>query len=549
MSSRNERFKKYQKIREKNKTKPFVTGVMDQEEVNKLLDAGVDTQKMETMKYVTNLNYSLDANPAEVKALLKDLKKSFDKDRLEKLLNQTKKDILFSIAGPFGLGHVIAGYDKAGGNVDTIHNVREGTYATSQEQQAYESKGDYDSYEVHSDTKYKEVNKIHSEQQKSVGIKDVYSDNIINLKDKRNLDHVISGKQTHDDRGRVLAEIDTKDLANTDTNLKSTSEILNKSKGAKSPEEFATYLETSSSDRKDRIQALKNSPNPTEKENKELKKLLTLDSANPDEIRKEGIKAQEAQDIQINREYYFGTKFLKNSLGTSVTEGSKMGAQQAFGVLLVELFSSSFSEIKKAFNEGREGESLYNDIKIRLERIGSNLLDKWKDVIKGFSGGFISGFISNLITTIINMITTTGKRLVRMIREGIFSLLKALKLMLFPPENISFREATHEAMKLFAAGGVIITGVALEELVEKILLNIPFLAPFAPMATAVIVGSLTAVAMALVTYLIDKLDILGVIKIEQNKYILKSLDGNIQERLENCKNIVDEINTYLVPAN
>jgi len=549
MNKRSKRFKKRQEIREKNKTKTFITGIVDQEEVDKLLNAGVDAQKMNNLNYTTDLNYSLDADPAEVKALLSDLKNSFDKERLDQLLAQTKKDIIFSIAGPFGLGKIIAGYDKEGGNVDTVHNVRKDIYATTKERKAYENRGNYDTHEVHSDKRYIDVNREHAEQQKSSkGIRDGYSDGLINSADNRNLDHIISAKQTHDDRGRVLAGITTEDLANNKDNLTSTSESINKSKGAKSPEEFATYMEERSCARKDRIKSLKGKCDLTNKERKELQKLNTIDNADTDKIRNKGRDAKKAQDSQINKEYYLSDKFLKSSLNTGVNEGIKMGAQQAFGVLLVEFFSSSFIEIKKAFNEGLEGESLFEDIKIRLKRIGADLSGKWKNIIKGFSGGFISGFISNLITTIVNMFITTGKRLVRMIREGIFSLLKALKLMLFPPKKMSYREATHEAMKLFAAGGVVIAGVALEEVIEKIILNIPFLVPFATIATAVIVGSLTALAMALVTYLIDKLDILGVIQIEQNKYLLETLDGNIQERLKYCENIATEINTYLVPA-
>lgn len=550
MSSRSERFRKRQKIRDENKAKPFVCGIVDQEEVDKLIGAGINKQKMENMTYATNLNYSLDADPADVKALLSDLKKAFNKERLDLLLDQTKKDVLFSIAVPFGLGKVLSAYDQVGGNVDTVHNVRKGVYVTNKEEQSYKERGDYDTHKVHSDKQYTDVNRERAKQQKSsTGVKDGYSCKPIHADDTRNLDHIISAKQTHDDPGRVLAGIETKDLANIKDNLTSTSESVNKSKGAKSPEEFANYLEATAAARKERIKVLTdNDKYLTDRERKELKKLTTIDNADPDKVRHKGKDAQKAQDDKINKEYYLSGKFLKSSLGTGVNEGIRMGAQQALGVFLLEFFSSSFVEIKHAFNEGLEGKSLYEDIKIRLGRVGSNLALKWKNIIKGFSGGFISGFISNLITAIINMLVTTGKRLVRMIREGVFSLLKALKLVIFPPENMTYRESMHEAMKLVAAGGVVIAGVALEEVVEKLILNIPFLAPFSPILSAVIVGSLTAIAIALVTYLIDKMDLLGVIKIEKNKYLLESLDGNIQGTLKRCEDISEEMDDYLLPA-
>ncbi len=140
---------------------------------------------------------------------------------------------------------------------------------------------------------------------------------------------------------------------------------------------------------------------------------------------------------------------------------------------------------------------------------------------------------------------TGPKRFVRMIREGVFSLLKALKLILFPPADMSFVETMHEAMKLISAGGIVIAGVALEEVIEKLILGVPLLAPFAPVATAVIVGSLTAIAMSLVAYLIDKMDVLGFIKAQETKFILNNLDKDIDEKLKRCESISEEMDGLL----
>lgn len=546
MSGRIDRFKKRKEILNKNQSLPFVRGVIDQKLVDKLLHQRIDSDRLASLDYSTNTSISLEVNATEVEALLFELKASFNKDRLEQMLVETKRSVTASIVGPFGLGKIVSAYDKTGGNVDTVHNVRNGIYATDAEKTTYDERGDYNSHEVHSDSQYKSVNREHSKQQKSEGIDDTYSDEIINAGNNRNLDHVNSGKQTHDDAGRVLAEIDTEKLANIDENLKSTTETVNKSKGAKSPEEFASYLEATSVERKDRIQSLKNSENNlTYKEKKELQKLTTLNEADPEKIRDAGRKAQEAQDKEINK-YYGSDKFIKKTFSTGVNEGVKMGTQQAFGYLLVEFFSSGIVEIKDAYDNGLEGDSLYKDIKVRLTRIGRNITDKWKGVVEGFSTGFISGFISNLITTLVNMFVTTAKRFVRMIREGVFSLLKALKLILLPPANMSFTETMHEAMKLIAAGGVVIAGVALEEIIEKLVLSVPFLVPFAPIVTAVIVGSLTAIAMSLIAYLIDKMDIFGVIKAQETKFILENLNKDIDEKLKRCESISEEMDGFLI---
>lgn len=547
MSNRIERFNKRKEILGKNKLKPFVSKPVDQGKVDYLLSFNVDKEKMAVIRYETETEYSLDANSNEVETLLNELKGEFAREKLNIVFDKIKKDIVSSIAGPFGIGKLLSAYDKVGGNVDTIHNVRSGVYATKKEEAAYENRPVYDSHSVHSDPKYIAVNREHATQQKTTGINDSYSDSVISARDNRNLDHVISAKEIHDDPGRVLAGIKTEDLANISENLASTTESINKSKGAKSSEEFAAYLETTATDRKEKIKILKEKADLTIKEEQELKKLIELDGVNIKKLKEEDEKAREASNNEVNT-YYVSSKFITNAVVTGVAEGAKMGFQQSFGILLVEFFSASFAEIKDIFNGGFIGEQLYSNIKSRLKRVSLRILDRWKDLFDSCYTGFISGFFSNLVTTIINAFITTSKRLVRMIREGFFSLLKALKYIVLPPQNMTYREALHEAVKLIAAGGVVIVGVVLEEAIEKIIMSVPFLVPFSPMITAAVVGALTAIAMALITYLIDKMDLLGVVSIERNKNVLKILDGNIQETLKRTESVAEEIDGFLLPA-
>ena len=86
----------------------------------------------------------------------------------------------------------------------------------------------------------------------------------------------------------------------------------------------------------------------------------------------------------------------------------------------------------------------------------------------------------------------------------------------------------------------------MEEVVEEFLLSIPFLAPIAQIATAVIVGCLTVTITAFLIYLIDRLDLLNVIKNEKDKYIIASLDSDIKIKLESCERIAVQIDDYLL---
>ncbi len=547
MSGRIDRFNKRKKIIESNQSLPFISGVVDQESVEVLLAAGVNDERLDKLDYTTDLSFTLEADPEEVKSLLLDIRSEFNEKRVELLLEETKKGIVSSIVGPFGLGKLMSAYDKEGGSVDTIHNVRNDVYATDTEQAAYDTRGDYNSSDYHGHKDYRNKNREDSQLQDKRALSDSYTGNALDNNSRRHLDHTISANEVHNDAGRILAEVDGPSAANSESNLNSTSEhINNKSgKGALTSNEFLNKLERTAPERKVRIEELSGKQGLTSKESRELERLREHDAVDADRMRQTDENARKEYDANINKKYYTSEKFLKSTLSTGVNEGVKMGDQQAFGVLLVEFFSASFAEIRLAFHDGLEGENLYKDIKIRLDRIGRKVAAKWKDAIKGFSGGFISGFISNLITTLINVFITTGKRVVRMIREGVFSLLKALKLIMFPPGDMSYQEAVHEAMKLIAAGGIIVVGVLLEESIEKLVLGVPFLAPFATLVTAVIVGSLTAIAMSLVTYLIDKMDLLGVIKIEETKYILNSIDGNIGETLKRCESVTEDIDGIL----
>ncbi|EGR0621665.1 lactate permease [Vibrio parahaemolyticus] len=542
---RQDRFKKRQAFREKRKQQPRLFKAASPELVVRLLDSEVDNARLNSFDYIANLDCPIEADPAEAQALLLEMRNAFEQQRVNDVLGKAQRDVLQSIAGPFGLGKMLSAYDKIGGNVDTIHNARQGVYATEKAQQNYEQKDDYDPHAVHSHTTYTDHNQRNSTARKTVGIEDGYSGDTLGYHDKTDLEHVISGKQTHDDPGRVLAEIPTEELANQDENLIATSASINRSKKAKSPEEFANYLEETSGQRKDRINQLNHKGNLTDKELKELAKLEQLEKADPDKVRSKGEQAKKAQDSAINKEYYSSKKFRSDVVSSGAKEGIKMGAQQAFGTLLMELFSATFDELRELYRMGLEGPSLFADAKVRLKRISQRVAAKWKDAIAGFSGGFISGFISNFVTVIINAFVTTGKRAVRMIREGIFSLLKAVKTLLFPQEGLSYREAAHEAMKLVASGGIVVVGVAAEEVIETFILSVHLLTPIAGMLTAVLVGALSAIGISLVCYLLDRVDLFGAIDIQCSKFVLRKLDQETQLRIARCDEIANEVEQYL----
>ena len=117
--------------------------------------------------------------------------------------------------------------------------------------------------------------------------------------------------------------------------------------------------------------------------------------------------------------------------------------------------------------------------------------------------GFVSGFCSSLVTTLINVFATTAKRFVRAIREGIFSLVKAFRLLFFRPADMTEEEAIKAVIKLMS--GVVVTtlGIAVETAVNTFIQSVPVIGQFASIVTPAVMGILTGIAVALVSYYVD----------------------------------------------
>ena len=424
-------------------------------------------------------------------------------ERFEQMMQECKRSVIQSIVVPFGLGKIVAAYDNMGGNVDTVHNVRKEIYATGQAQKNYAQRGAYDSHEYHSNNGYKKINENQTALKKDGRLTDYMTGERINKNEKTNLDHVVSAKEIHDDRGRVLAEIDGVKLANTETNLKMTTETINSSKKADSMEDFLEKCNR----RLEKIELLRNKRELTQSEQNELRKLEKFQEIDQQRAMEADKKARDVINAQINRTYYTSTKFMQNLATTSIVEGGKMGMQQALGVVLIEFFMAVLEEVEDIFRKGfHTCESFFASLKTRLETIASKvqhaIMNKYRAIIEAFKDGLISGILSNLVTTAINIFMTTSKRLVRIIREGIFSLFRALKIIFFPPEGLSEEEAWHEATKLFVSGMIVGLGILIEQSIATFLQSIGLVA-FSDSLTSVFVGILTGISIAIAMYWLD----------------------------------------------
>ncbi|MFC5359569.1 hypothetical protein [Azospirillum himalayense] len=485
-----------------------------------------------------DVNQSFVAVDAE--ALLAEIHGKLDSEKIGALVDACQQECLQAIIRPLGLARALFN-DKDGGNVDTVHNARNKVYATDAEREKYNEHtrsneyNDKVSHQYHHNKGYTENNAKSSAAQKADGVVDAYTGKVLRRDDKKDQDHVVSGKEVHEDRGRVLAEVDGVALANSETNLKPTSRTLNRSKQDRTAENFIKYVEEVKIPnlQKD-IAALEAKPSLTPDEQRILadhkRQLQEFQSLDKEKLRAADAAARKEINGKINKAYYTSKKFIKNTAVTSATEGGKMALQQAIGVLMEEFVRAAFAEVKDVWRNGFKGkvdDTFLDALKLRLMRVADRVQAKWKHAAVAFRDGFISGFLSNLITVVINAFVTTSARWVRITREGFMSLYRALKTLAFPPEGMSLAEAADAASKLMMAGVVTGGGILLEEIVEKKLQATALLAPIAPYVSAITVGVATGLCTVLAIHLLDRLDLFGVNAKIRHEHVMAKLDETI----------------------
>lgn len=438
-------------------------------------------------------------------------------ERLQKLFADCQQQVLGQIIGPFGLSMAMF-EDKNGGNVTTLHNFSrddDGYVATESDKALHaHSKVEYDEdvrsrYEVDTEAKastsggktWKEkraerisrgVDEYTGASVSADGKTVVKSGEVVSVE----LDHVVSIGEVHGEAKNHLAlgtvsvdaetgkpVVDTariREMVNHDDNLALTNKPANGSKSAHDLKEWAD---------KERADGTTNAER------------FGLDEELVDQAYD---KARAHVDSTANNALL--KKQATELLQTGGKQAALMGLRQSLGLLLTELVNGLFNEFKVLIKAGvQAGKTLFEEIKERLQRVIASVVKKIPDAAsQAFQGG-VSGFMSNLITFLINNFLSTAKRFVTIIREGLIGLVKAFKMIIFPPKNMTSSEALQAGLKVLT--GVIVTSVGflLQESVATFLKTLPFLIPVADVVSGVLVGIMTGLLSAFLAYQLDNL--------------------------------------------
>ena len=354
---------------------------------------------------------------------------------LSSIFKQYESVIVQSLITSFGLDFLIT--DRHGGDVDTIHNVRqigsdpEMQYKNAANKAAYDNRGEYNSSEYHSDPRYIAKNRQISEQKKNGELYDSYTGEKIAYNEKSDLDHVISAKEIHDDRGRVLAGLSGTDLANSEENLQATNPHTNRTKKADSMDKFLDKHGDEYSDEQ---------------------------KAN---MRQKDRESREAYEAKLAKAYYTSPAFAKDVAKAAGTVGVQMGLRQAVGFLFAEIWFS----IKEEFHKLNVQPGWEMDLGDFFTAIGNGIKNgfnsaktKYKEMFSKFLEGTISGAISSVTTSLCNIFFTTAKNVVTIIRQSWASVVEAAKILFINPDGYLFGDRLRAAAKVLATGASVVVG-------------------------------------------------------------------------------------------
>ncbi|WP_147473722.1 coiled-coil domain-containing protein [Allofranklinella schreckenbergeri] len=423
---------------------------------------------------------------------------------------EVEKTIVQSLVSSFGLDFLLF-KDQVGGNVDTIHNVRQGIYATEAERKKFESRPGYSGAEYHSHKNYIEKNARDKELHAQGRLYDEYRGKYMATNEIKNLDHVVPAFEVWNDRGRFLAEVDGVELANRLSNLQSTHETINKSKKAKSMSDFISGLDDNIAERKKRqikhketLELLQKDPQKNKEKIAKLErkistneeKIKELESIDKEAALKKDREARAAMDKKINERYYLGEKFIRNAGLDAGKAGVKMGVRQTMGLLCAEIWMELKEQTAIILDQNKKNFDLsvfFERMKEGLKNIFRKIKERYRDFISAFNDGVLSGVMSSINTTLTNIFVTTSKNSVKIIRELWGSITKALKLIFLNPEKLDWVDLGRSVTGVVSAGISTLAGTLVHGEVSKWLapLPVPFKEDLAAFAAALTTGLLT----------------------------------------------------------
>ncbi|MBP3224197.1 MAG: sulfite exporter TauE/SafE family protein [Campylobacter sp.] len=386
---------------------------------------------------------------------LQELKDKLSSGDSAKLLELCKENAINTITSQFGLASLVISA-KDGGSVTTTHNFKKGIVANDEDRKKYETwKGNQnkDWGDLRKETGYDDPlptmrKKAFKKDEKIIS---AYTGKELPKDGQAHLDHIVSAHEIENNPSLNLYMTPEQraKIATSKENLAWSEGSINQSKGKQKMRDFLDKKRKDGTTNKEYFSI---DENLAKQVDKEARKFVNM----------EKFKAQVKKDG-------------KELAITGGKDAGKMAVYSAFALILKEFIEGAIIEIKATLkNFGDESwKKIKERFKNRLSAIWENLKTRWKDIISGSIEGAITAFFSNLLVFAINLVATTLKKIVSIIRAGFVSLAQAIKMIVNPPENIDKDDVYYEAFKILVAGLIGGASLGLSAGIDSLLASVP----------------------------------------------------------------------------
>lgn len=376
-----------------------------------------------------------------------------------------------TVISSFGLGAFFHN-DQVGGNVTTIHNAQQGIYANEH------TKFDRSQYKYSSAAK-----EIKQDNFNKFGhYKDGYTGKAT---DKPVADHIVPLKSFHKNGGFMLSKEAKSAFASDKGNLIVIDDSINASKSD---------------------QTLKDFVNHQVKTEDEINKVrFGIDERRTTAAANRANKSYDAHKPELKDKTKY---FMKEGGKVATKEGLQLGMRQAIGMIMYILSKEIFAELKvesKNLKQYFKEKRLVAEIKNIVSRIFTKVRMQLKNIVAAFGEGFVGGLFTSILTTIVNCFKTTSKRFIKVVREGILSIVRAVRILIAPPKDMPKQQVLREAIKLLISGLFVAGGIVIEEVFEKKLVALGIPHTIANLISTTVIGIVTGISIVTVVYLLDKL--------------------------------------------
>lgn len=397
------------------------------------------------------------------------------------VVNESRQIIIKAVLDAFGLSYFA---DRAGGNVTTLYNFKKGITAARDVQRYKEYVSKQDKYDR---SPYDRVQKSHRDPiiKSDKPIESGYTGKDIPHDGRSELEHIVSAAEIEKsaENNLFMSQEERVELAYNEENLTMIEKEINHSKQDMPLDEWLNKKR-------------KNNPGKGQTEAEyfgiDIDKAKALDEKARNAIKKEQRKAAVKKQ---------GKEILQSGLH----EGFKIGIREVLGIVLVEFADASIRCIQNMVKMYKKGiykkKQVLTEIKTALLKTKENVIKKYDEMLSRFKSSVLSGFLSTILTFIINNFITTAKRVVIIIRETVYSLVRAGKIMV-GDEYHTHEEKVNAATDLILKSLTVCLTTLIALSIQEALTGVPYGDCFSQAVASIVVG----LTVAMVTYYFESIN-------------------------------------------